>query len=855
MRRIITVTLLAAIVAGIAWWMWQWGRGEHLPADPWGTVPADAAVVLEVPEPFAAWTRITGTSRFWSDLEGRPVFDRLDSVMVRLKRSDFAKQASGKEAPLVITWLPGKGPALVPLAAWPLAPSTGALQALGTAFGTAVPPELWSGVRIAIPADSALPALELGWAKGLLLIGTDATTVDRALQAGTGAPGPLFQQARESLSPGADAHLLIKPGLASQWLGARGQGIFPGDAPVEGWAALDVRVRPGAVLMNGLLFPEGGGKAVAAIRGQQPGMPAMLGVLPATARDLRVTQVSDPAAFVKAVGDKEADTVLFAAYAAWVKGSVGVAHGAGEEEAAWAVLGTDDPGAAAAALRARCPDDGCPEAEYRGVAMARTADPGALPALFGAAFNGFAQPLWAVLGDQVVLAETPAAMRAAIDAFTDRNALALDLRSADFFRRFASEAVYSWWAGPPAAATTGPAPLEQLRATFGDALLQLSPRPDGPLVATFCLQHEPAEQQQAGTLWSAALPAPVAMGPVLVKDYLSKTLQVFAQDRDDRVSLVSCTGKILWQRPVDGPIIGSVELIDRYRNGKLQFLFNTAGKVYLVDRLGRDVEGFPVALKTPACAPLSVFDYEGKGDLRIIVPLANGDVLNLGADGKPVKGWTSASKDGAAIARAEHVRIKGMDYIVVPRRSGHVSVLDRKGASRYTAKLRMGGIRTVLGATAAMDIGHRRIIWADSAGAVLSGTLDGRVDTLSAATAGEAILFRTGPESHIGVVRTSISAITGEAAGKLLFRSSFPDSPDAFAFELPGGPEGAAIGLVLPAQEQLRLYGVDGTLRPGFPLKGAVRFSIADIDLDGTRELVTADKQGVLTVLPLPAGN
>ena len=350
---------------------------------------------------------------------------------------------------------------------------------------------------------------------------------------------------------------------------------------------------------------------------------------------------------------KDPDEQLFVAYGAWVSGGVGVAEEPDANDSTghrWAVFGTQDPGKAIAALSSRCPDGGCEVTEYRGIQFRRMSDPGALATLFGKAFAPFAQPLWTVLSDMAVMSNTPAGMRAAIDAWTDRNSLALDPRSGDFFQRFGSEAVYSWWADVARAYPISDGSLAVAREATGGALLQLSPRADGAIITTFCLQHAPVGKRTAGALWTTALSAPLEGPPILVKDYLSKTLQVLAQDRDHRISLISCTGKILWQRQLDGPILGGVELVDRYKNGKFQMLLNTAGKIYQIDRLGRDVEGFPLALKGTACAPLSVFDYEKKRDYRVLVPMSDGGSLNLSVEGKPVQGWSPEKGRSPAIA-------------------------------------------------------------------------------------------------------------------------------------------------------------------------------------------------------------
>lgn len=860
MRRSIIAVLLLAIVAGIAWWLWHWQAGPERPADPWAAIHPEAVAVLEVPEPFIAWERFTGTSQFWGDLEGKPAFAALDTIMDRLARSGAIPSGKQKDAaPLLIAWRATESGTLIPVMCWPMVRSEQALSLLGEAFGTPVSAELWTGTRQSLQPDSALPAVELAWSKGLLLLGTDGEMVEeaRSLAGSARKPDALFEKARASLSVGADAHLLIMPAFASQLLGIHGQGIFPANAPVEGWAALDIRFRPGAVLMNGLLFPAGESPATTAIREQRPAKPDIIRVLPTTVSDLRVIQISDPAAHVRAINGELPDDALFTAYAEWVRGGIGVAEASKDMDGdaqRWAVLETEDPAKATDAMLFRCPDGGCATTEYRGVRIIRMADPEALATLYGNAFAGFEQPLWAVLADMVVFSDTPAGMRAAIDAWTDRNSLVLDPRSGDFFQRFGSEAVYSWWVDVARTYTPGEGPLADAQRTLGGALLQLTPRNDGAFIATFCLQHAPAGKRAAGALWTTALPTPLVAPPILVKDYLSKTLQVFTQDKDNRISLISCTGKVLWQRQLDGPLIGGVAQIDRYRNGKLQMLCNTANKVYLIDRLGRDVEGFPVGLKSQASTPLSVFDYEGKKDYRIIVPMVDGGLLNLGGDGKPVQGWEPVKLSGPALAAVEHVRIKGKDFLVLALRNGKVAVLDRRGTVRYDAKLRMDRIQTFLGSREAMDIADRRMLWADSSGAVLSGKLDGTVDTLSPATSGKVALFDVDGDEHIEVLRTTISALTAESKGKVLFRLNFPDSPDAMAFGVPLEGEEVAIGLVLPEQDQVRLYDAAGELWPGFPLKGAVRSSVADINLDGVLELVTADGEGVVTVYALPAG-
>ena len=108
-----------------------------------------------------------------------------------------------------------------------------------------------------------------------------------------------------------------------------------------------------------------------------------------------------------------------------------------------------------------------------------------------------------------------------------------------------------------------------------------------------------------------------------MKDHTTGALQVLVQDAQHRLHLFGSTGKALWTHRWTVPVMGGVHQVDRYRNGKLQLLFNTAGQVHRSSaRKGRG--GLPVKLEGTASAPIALFDYDGRRDYRILVPTTNG---------------------------------------------------------------------------------------------------------------------------------------------------------------------------------------------------------------------------------------
>lgn len=858
MRRPLIVLLLTAVVAVVSWRLWQWQGDMVQEADPWSAVPDEAEAVLEVPAPFDAWERLTRTSQFWGEMDTTREGKAWTALVGRWSdglAADPGLAEQAKAHKLVIAFMGGSGatPALIATA---LPRTAGTLALVAKVFHADVPGGSWNGEDVVVRPDSAFPALVIGWEKGLLLVAENATVLGAARKRLDQAPRPdaLFAKARSTFSAGGDAHLLVEASAMSRVLGDS-TGVFPDGAAPEGWFAFDVRLRPGAVLMNGLLLLRDPG-ALAVLRGQAAGPTSLLNVLPPDVVRLRTLYLSDVVRAVKDLSGAEPGTPTFSAAAAWVSGNAGIAEAPAADGSIsrWAVLGTDAPVEAERALSSLCPDAGCATTEYRGVPMRELPGEGLLASLFGSDLEPFRHPLWCILGDLAVFAGTPREMRAAIDAWTDRNSLALDPRSGDFFTRFATDATYSWWIDASKARPHGKGAVDALRAATGGTLLQLTPRSDGAFVATLCAQHAPNTPGQPGALWTTAMASPLEGPPLLVRDYLSKTIQILAQDRDHRISLISCTGKVLWQYQLDGPLLGGVEQVDRYRNGKLQMVLGTAGAVHMIDRLGRDVEGFPVKLPITAAAPLTVVDYDGNKDYRILVPLQDGSILNLAADGKAVQGWSSPAKGSMAISSVDHARIQGKDYLIVPQRNGSVEVVDRKGAARYVPKLRMQQVRTVLGTKKAMDIAGWRLQWEDSTGAVIEGSLSGETDTLDGPKSGAATLITMKGDGPIGVVRTTATNISGTRGGKALFHVSFPDAASTRVFPVPFPDGTVVIGQVLPEQDQVRAYTLEGMLLPGFPLAGATVFSVADINLDGVLELVTANAEGVVTVHALPAG-
>ncbi|MDZ7848929.1 MAG: hypothetical protein U5L96_20605 [Owenweeksia sp.] len=123
------------------------------------------------------------------------------------------------------------------------------------------------------------------------------------------------------------------------------------------------------------------------------------------------------------------------------------------------------------------------------------------------------------------------------------------------------------------------------------------------------LQHTHQQKEKVNRLWSTQLQSEAANTPQFLKNHVNKKYDIAIQDKDHRLYLLDYNGKILWTKMLDGPIMGEITQVDAFKNNKLQMVLNTPHSLYLIDRLGRDVEEFPVKLPAAATAPVGVFNY------------------------------------------------------------------------------------------------------------------------------------------------------------------------------------------------------------------------------------------------------
>ncbi|WP_189362460.1 ribonuclease HII [Algibacter mikhailovii] len=180
------------------------------------------------------------------------------------------------------------------------------------------------------------------------------------------------------------------------------------------------------------------------------------------------------------------------------------------------------------------------------------------------------------------------------------------------------------------------------------------------------------------------LSADVLNTPQFVINHITNEKEIVVQDVKNNLYLISNKGKILWKKQLQGPVLGKIEQIDIYKNGRLQLAFATPNRVYVLARNGKEVKPFSLKFKHEITQPLAVFDYDKRKNYRLLVTQGK-NVLMYTVKGKIVRGFKFNSANSTILTQPKHFRIGTKDYITI-KTANKIYILDRLGKTRIKPK-------------------------------------------------------------------------------------------------------------------------------------------------------------------------
>ncbi|MFN4233983.1 MAG: DUF3352 domain-containing protein [Bacteroidia bacterium] len=476
-------------------------------------------------------------------------------------------------------------------------------------------------------------------------------------------------------------------------------------------------------------------------------------------------------------------------------------------------------------------------------------------AAFGSIFSAIDQPYYSAIGRYLVFANSIEQLKDLLDRFSTDRTLAKDPNFKQFADNLSDESnvfVYSNIARSPELYK------RYLNQTFSETVVQHTEllrkfeavafqfvAGNDMFFTNISLKHNPVYKEERSTLWEFQLEASLAIKPKIVINHNDNTKEIFVQDTEHNIYLISNTGKKLWSKNVGGAIMGEVYQVDALKNGKLQYLFNTSEKLYLIDRNGNDLIGFPVKLKESATAPLSVFDYDNTKEYRLIIPCGD-KIFNYKITGEPVQGWMFDKAESTIPYAVQHVALSGKDYLITIDANGKVYVFDRKGEARLVLKEKLklpknGSFYLEKGT----DLKSTFIVITDENGNVQKLSLTDELDIVSINEMSKEHFFdykdiNNDKQREYIFADEQFLQVYDKEKNKIIefeFPGQVKHSLQYFMFPDNMGK----IGVVLKEQQEIYLFKENGLLFEGMPLKGDSPFTVSDINGDGQFELIVGN--------------
>ena len=170
--------------------------------------------------------------------------------------------------------------------------------------------------------------------------------------------------------------------------------------------------------------------------------------------------------------------------------------------------------------------------------------------------------------------------------------------------------------------------------------------------------------------------------PIWLKNHNNNQYDFTFQDSENYLYYYSNKGNQYWKKKIPQKIIGDIKQVDIYKNGRLQIVFRTEDKLYVLDRNGNEVKELSFEIESGQNnIPISIFDYEKNRNYRFLV--TNDNIIEMfDSRGKKVSGFKPYVFESNIIKDPVHIRIDGKDFIVVQLENGELKILDRRGRDR-----------------------------------------------------------------------------------------------------------------------------------------------------------------------------
>lgn len=163
---------------------------------------------------------------------------------------------------------------------------------------------------------------------------------------------------------------------------------------------------------------------------------------------------------------------------------------------------------------------------------------------------------------------------------------------------------------------------------------------NGVFNTTGCISYFNKISQGPHAIWDYRCDTTIIAGPFIPK--LDHDI-LFVQDANLDLIAVGRDGVMKWKKAIDSEIKGEIKGVDFYNNGSVQYLFNSLGKIYLLDSIGNNVGNYPIQLPDTASTGVSVFQLNYNNNAQFFVCCRNMSIYGYELSGIPLMNYQTVT--------------------------------------------------------------------------------------------------------------------------------------------------------------------------------------------------------------------
>lgn len=205
------------------------------------------------------------------------------------------------------------------------------------------------------------------------------------------------------------------------------------------------------------------------------------------------------------------------------------------------------------------------------------------------------------------------------------------------------------------------------------------------------VQTNQVKSEKPKLAWRVALQDEILIAPQGFWNPQKSINEILVQDKSHQLYLLSESGELLWKKRLDGPILSDIHQVDYQEDGQMQYLFNTAGKIYLIGEEGRSVGNYPLSLHSRATNGLCLTKFKHGYAYQFFIACENGHAYGFTKDGNPIPGWNPKYDIGAVTTAFQYFQKPGRDYILVLNTKGVLFAYNSAGKKIFKTKKRGSG--------------------------------------------------------------------------------------------------------------------------------------------------------------------